>query len=85
MVAVDVATSRGFSAGPPRLLFALSVTPFVSPADRRLYDVTPDRRSFVMVRSAWDPTPRIVLARDWFDELEEKARAGTKEGRRVGR
>jgi Tol biopolymer transport system component len=70
LMAVDVSTSGGFSAGTPRPLFTGSY--------RRHYDVTPNAETFLMIATMaeGDPPLHINLVSGWFDELNRRAPSG---------
>jgi len=50
MMAVDIATQPGFSAGKPRVLFEGQYQP--TPATFPNYDVSPDGQRFLMLKAA---------------------------------
>ena len=80
MMALDVATQTGFSAGKPRLLFERpyfrSNFPLVSTA----YDVSADGQRFLMVKET-EPgaaVTQINVVLNWFEELKHRVPTGTK-------
>ena len=76
MMAVDVTTQSGFSAGKPKMLFegAYQLTPVTFPN----YDVSPDGQRFLMLKpSEQEQAPtRIDVVLNWFEELKQKVPAG---------
>jgi len=77
MMAVDIATQPGFTAGKPRMLFEGQYLP--TPATFPNYDVAPDGQRFLMLKpseqTASAPT-QINVVLNWFEEL--KCRVPTK-------
>jgi len=73
MMAVDLATQSGFSAGKPHMLFERLYAPY--------YDVSPDGQRFLMLKpteqSQAAPT-QIVVVQNWFEELKQKVPVGKK-------
>ena len=68
MMAVDVRTEGGFSAGSRRLLFEGDYEHFERRAE---YDISPDGRRFLMIRTPPESAPRqINIVLNWFDELK---------------
>jgi Tol biopolymer transport system component len=73
MVAVEIETTPGFTAGTQRVLFSTvdyeNDTPF-----HRNYDVLPDDKGFVMIEA----TSRVsyVLVLNWFEELKQRMKVG---------
>ena len=64
MMAVDLQTEPGLSAGRPRLLFE-------APELSREYDLSPDGRKFVMIRDEEASTqPQYRIVQNWFEELK---------------
>jgi eukaryotic-like serine/threonine-protein kinase len=79
MMAVDIATQPGFSAGTPRMLFQGS---YVTPASTYAnYDVSPDGQRFLMLKPSEGglaaPT-QINVVLNWFEELKRRVPTGTK-------
>jgi Tol biopolymer transport system component len=73
LVAVELRPGPGFSVGEPRALFPASG--YNLGGNVQVYDVTPDGRRFVMVRSlSGDGETELVLVQNWFEEL--RARVG---------
>jgi serine/threonine-protein kinase len=74
IMAVDIETESGFSAGNPRMLFEGRYLP--TAASFPFYDVSPDGRHFLMLKpvesQAAAPT-HINIVLNWFDELKQKA------------
>jgi Tol biopolymer transport system component/predicted Ser/Thr protein kinase len=78
MMAVDIATQPGFSAGKPRMLFEGQYGP--SPVPIPNYDVAPDGQRFLMLKpseQARAPT-QINIVLNWFEELKRRVPTGTK-------
>ena len=74
MMAVDVRTTPIFKAGVPRLLFEERFAPGVFLA----YDVTPDGKRFLIVKSAEQEQTsiQINLVLNWFEELKRRVPIG---------
>ncbi len=73
MMAVDITTQPGFSAGKPRLLFEGSY--LATPATFPNYDVSLDGQRFLMLKpmaSAEPPPTQINVVLNWFEELKQK-------------
>jgi hypothetical protein len=68
VMAVRVRTSPGFVAESPRTLFEGDFV--LSPTGRPNYDVTPDGRSFVMVRSMPGATAHLHIVQNWTQQLK---------------
>ena len=75
MMAVEIETEPGFTAGTPRLLFE---GPF-QPSLGRIapYDVTADGQQFVMfqdpsITDSEQQSPQINIVTNWFEELKER-------------
>ena len=66
-MAVDVRTATTFKAGTPKMLFELI-------GDIRGFDVTPDGRRFLLIKSVEQEQTRtqINLVLNWFEELKQK-------------
>jgi Tol biopolymer transport system component len=79
MMAVEIATQPGFSAGKPRMLFEGSYEPTVFTVAN--YDVAPDGRRFLMLKhseqEAAAPT-HINVVLNWFEELKRRVPPGKK-------
>jgi eukaryotic-like serine/threonine-protein kinase len=78
MMAVDVATQPGFTAGKPKVLFEGSYVP--TPRSFPDYDVSPDGKRFLMLKAdaqAQGPT-QINVVVNWFEELKRKVPTGKK-------
>jgi eukaryotic-like serine/threonine-protein kinase len=79
MMAVDIATQPGFTAGKPRMLFEGQYEPtaFTNPN----YDVSRDGQRFLMIKSSGQaqaaPT-QINVVLNWFEELKQKVPGGKK-------
>ena len=72
LLAVDVETENGFTAGTPRLLFEvpydIDFNPGVGYAN---YDVSRDGQQFLMVQSeAAREGASLVVVQNWFEELK---------------
>jgi Tol biopolymer transport system component len=79
MMAVDIATQAGFTAGNPRMLFEgpYQATSATSPN----YDVSPDGQRFLMlkpVEQAERAPTQINVVLNWFEELKQKVPTGKK-------
>jgi eukaryotic-like serine/threonine-protein kinase len=79
MMAVDISTQSGFSAGKPRMLFEGQYlpTPFTNPN----YDVSSDGQRFLMlkpVEQAQAGPTQINVVLNWFEELKQKVPTGKK-------
>ncbi len=73
MVSTEVRPGATFGVGQPKVLFPASS--YILSGAYALYDVTPDDKRFVMVRSAAATAEtELILTQNWFEEL--KARAG---------
>ena len=79
MMAVDITTQPGFTAGKPRMLFEGPYLP--TTASLPYYDVSPDGQRFLMLK----PTEQAPLAAtqinvvlNWFEELKRRVPAGAK-------
>ncbi len=74
IMAVDIDTETGFSAGNPRMLFEGPYLP--TAASFPFYDVSPDGQRFLMLKpvetEAAAPT-EINIVLNWFEELKQKA------------
>ena len=71
MMAVDVTTAPGFSAGRPRLLFEGEYWANKTPTQRSAFDVSPDGQRFLMVKpteAGLDTQINVVL--NWFEEMK---------------
>ena len=79
MMAVDVATRQAFSAGKPSVLFERQYAPSGTLSSRN-YDVSPDGRRFLMVKTLEQEQPiaQINIVLNWFEELRQKAPTGKK-------
>jgi len=73
MMAVDIATQPGFTAGKPRTLFEGRYAP--TPATTPNYDVSLDGQRFLMLKpneqEASAPT-QINVVLNWFEELKRR-------------
>jgi Tol biopolymer transport system component len=73
LVSVAVTTSPTFSAGATTTLFP--ARDFVGNANNRGYDVSPDDKRFVFIRTVGGAIPdKIVVVENWFEELKQKSR-----------
>jgi serine/threonine protein kinase/Tol biopolymer transport system component len=79
IMAVEVDTKSGFSAGKPRMLFEGPYLP--TPASFAFYDVSHDGQRFLMLKpveqSQSAPT-QINVVLNWFEELKQKVPTGKK-------
>jgi Tol biopolymer transport system component len=70
VMAVSVDTGAGFRAGKPRRLFA---GPYRGESQEMAFDVSPDGRRFLMIKSDAAATLRqINTVQNWFEELKQK-------------
>ena len=73
MMAVEIATLSGFTAGKPRVLFEGDYVP--TPLQFPNYDVSPDGQRFLMLKpleqEAAAPT-QINVVLNWFEELKQR-------------
>jgi Tol biopolymer transport system component len=79
MMAVDIATQPGFSAGNPRMLFDGPYA--LSPAAPPNYDVSPDGQRFLMlkpVEQAGAAPTQINVVLNWTEELKRLVPTGGK-------
>jgi Tol biopolymer transport system component len=73
IMAVDVDTKSGFSAGKPRMLFDGPYLP--TTASFPYYDVSPDGQRFLMLKPVDSQTSaptQINVVLNWFEELKQK-------------
>ena len=79
MMAVDIATQTGFTAGTPQMLFQGPYEKAPIPVSD--YDISPDGQRFLMVKSSEQtqaaPT-QINVVLNWFEELKQKVPTGKK-------
>jgi eukaryotic-like serine/threonine-protein kinase len=79
MMAVEITTQPGFSAGKPRILFEGRYEP--APVPVANYDVSPDGQRFLMLKPSYQaeaaPT-QINVVLNWFEELKQKVPTGKK-------
>jgi hypothetical protein len=79
MMAVEIATQPGFTAGRPRVLFEGDYLP--TPLNFPNYDVSQDGQRFLMLKpseqEAAAPT-QINVVLNWFEELKRLVPAGKK-------
>jgi serine/threonine-protein kinase len=76
MMAVEVKTAPTFKAGVPKLLFEERFAPgIIQP-----YDVTPDGKRFLIVKSAEQEqaSTQINVVLNWFEELKRRVPSGKK-------
>ncbi len=69
LMAVDITTQPGFSAGTPHLLFEGQYH-FQPGASLSNYDVTPDGQRFIMIKSDAQEARQINVVLNWFEELK---------------
>jgi len=72
MVAVEVSTSGGFSAGKREVLFRLDG--YRHHFTHRAYDVMPDGKRFIVIRDAPPANADLVLVDHWTTELAARLR-----------
>jgi Tol biopolymer transport system component len=79
IMAVDISTQSGFTAGKPHTLFEGPYEP--APLTAPNYDVSPDGQRFLMLKPAEQaqaaPT-QINVVLNWFEELKQKVPTGKK-------
>jgi serine/threonine-protein kinase len=69
VLAVDVQTDPDFTAGTPRVLFEEPYAMWYGGGNN--YDVTPDGRRFLMIKTDLESAPRqIHVVLNWFEELK---------------
>jgi serine/threonine-protein kinase len=74
MMAVDVTTQPGFSAGRPRMLFEAGMY-LPTPATHQNYDVSPDGQRFLMLKPGeqqGQAATQINVVLNWFEELKRR-------------
>jgi Tol biopolymer transport system component len=79
MMAVDIATQPGFTAGKPRTLFEGRYELARVPINN--YDVSPDGQRFLVlkpVEQAQSAPTQINVVLNWFEELKQKVPTGRK-------
>jgi len=77
MMAVEIATQPGFSAGKPKVLFEGRYVP--TPSTFPNYDVSPDAQRFLMFKpseQAQAAPTQINVVLNWFEELRQKVPTG---------
>jgi len=74
MMAVDVNTQSGFSAGKPRVLFEGDYFASVFPLTGTAYDVSGDGQRFLMAKETARTTApvQINVVLNWFEELKRR-------------
>ena len=74
---VPIEPGPTFKAGPPQILFEGAYL-FGSPNGLRTYDVSPDGKRFLMIKSpvdSQDSAPMsLIVVQNWFDELKRLVR-----------
>ena len=77
MMAVDIITQPGFSAGKPRMLFE---GPYLSlQTTIPSYDVSPDGQRFLMLKGEQSQAiTQINVVQNWFEELKQIVPTGKK-------
>jgi serine/threonine protein kinase/Tol biopolymer transport system component len=78
MMAVDIATQPGFTAGKPRMLFQGQYEP--TPLTNPNYDVSRDGQRFLMVKASEQEqaSTQINVVLNWFEELKRRVPSGMK-------
>ena len=77
MMAVDVTTKTALVAGKPEVLFEGRYDERTLP--RANYDVTPDSRRFLMVKTNERQAPtQLKVVLNWFEELKRRVPAAMK-------
>jgi eukaryotic-like serine/threonine-protein kinase len=77
MMAVEISSQSGFSAGKPRILFEGGYLP--STVAQPNYDISPDGQRFLMVKpgeQAQGAPTQINVVLNWFEELKQKVPTG---------
>jgi hypothetical protein len=78
-MAVDIETQPNFRAGSPTVLFEAhnEVSPFGTQPGFG-YDVSPDGKRFLMVKSAGDQSgdTQLEVVQNWFEELRRRVPGG---------
>jgi Tol biopolymer transport system component len=80
MMAVEIATKPGFTAGTPRMLFEGAYEPAPVMALRN-YDVSRDGQRFLMIKPVEQEQAaltQIVVVQNWFEELKRRVPTGNK-------
>jgi serine/threonine-protein kinase len=72
LLAAAVLPGATFALGKQQVLF--SIAGYENYVGSRMYDVTPDGRRFVMVRSAARPRAELIVVENVFEELKAKVR-----------
>ena len=75
MMAVDVRSQSGFSAGNPIRLFEGSYASSVNAS--RHFDVAPDGKRFLMLKQSagGNDSERVIVVQNWFEELKARVPA----------
>jgi serine/threonine-protein kinase len=78
MMAVDIDTQPGFTAGKPRMLFEGPYEP--TWATNPNYDVSADGKRFLMVKASEQEqaSTQINVVQNWFEELKRRVPSGKK-------
>jgi Tol biopolymer transport system component len=78
MMAVEIASQPGFSAGKPRMLFEGQYASAPFPTTN--YDVSPDAQRFLMIKPSEQEaaTTQINIVLNWFEELKQKVPTRTR-------
>lgn len=77
MMAVEITTQPGFSAGKAKLLFAAHYQ--ATPNVNSNYDVSPDGQRFLMLKPSGEhDATQINVVLNWFEELKRRVPPGTK-------
>ena len=77
MMAVEIATQPGFTAGKPRVLFEGDFLP--TPLQFPNYDVSPDGQRFLMLKPSEQEAAaqtQINVVLNWFEELKRRVPTG---------
>jgi Tol biopolymer transport system component len=70
LVSAPVLAGNTFALGPYKALFSLK--DYQNYWQWRDYDVTPDAKRFVMIRSAGHPRDEMIVVENFFEELKQK-------------
>jgi eukaryotic-like serine/threonine-protein kinase len=73
MMAAQINTQQGFSAGTPKMLFEGRYVTLANSTPN--YDVTADGQKFLMLKTAVQPA-QINVVVNWFEELRQKVPTG---------
>ena len=69
LMAADIETDPAFTHAKPRTVMEIAPY-FVRDSVRANYDIAPDGRRYVMVKSLEQPGEQIRVVVNWFEELK---------------